>query len=83
MLRAIFFLDCDFCHQPHSDIRSVADTDGIRGFIPGELEESAFNDGWCLCLIEDTGQYNIMCGSCHAEQSMDTDYDCGDENIEF
>ena len=72
MLRAIFFLDCDFCHESYSRLLSVTDSDETDwNYINGDLEESAFDDGWCHCLMEDTGEYKLMCGGCHAEVSFE------------
>jgi hypothetical protein len=71
MLRAIVFVDCDFCHESHSDIRSITGRDDSTwNILSGDLEHSALADGWCHCLIEGTGEYKIMCNSCQAEHSL-------------
>jgi len=67
MLRAIFFLDCDYCHEPYSESYAVNVASGVGMGTPGHLEEEAYEHGWCLCLQEDTGQYLHMCGGCHAD----------------
>lgn len=72
MLRSIHFLDCDFCHESHSDIRSMYGSDDTnRCSIEATLAESALYDGWCLSLIEETGDYLLMCHDCHARQSFE------------
>jgi hypothetical protein len=72
MLRAIFFLDCDFCHESHSCVRSMTDRDHATwSYVRADLEESAFDDGWCHSLMEDTGQYLLMCHACHADLSFE------------
>lgn len=72
MLRAIFFIDCDYCHESHGDMRSMTDRDETDWhYVEADLSESAFYDGWCLCLEEDTGKYQLMCNSCHAERSLE------------
>ena len=84
MLRAIYFLDCDFCHESHPDIRSMTDRDDTDWiYIRGDLEESALTDGWCHCLMEDTGEYKLMCHGCHAELSVYTPSDAGPDDPEF
>ncbi len=84
MLRAIYFLDCDFCHESHSDIRSMTDRDDINWrFVEGDLLESAFADGWCHCLIEDTGMYKLMCCACHADRCIQAECDGNSEDSDF
>lgn len=69
MLRAIFFLDCDFCHESHSSLLSLTDSDEANlDNIKGSLEESAYHNGWCHCLEEDTGEYRLICGGCDFER---------------
>ena len=84
MLRAIFFLDCDFCHESHSDIRSMTDRDDTTwSFVEGDLLESAFGNGWSHCLMEDTGEYKLMCGSCHCALTFKMHRDDVTDDIEF
>jgi hypothetical protein len=62
----------------------MTDTDQTNwSYIRGDLEESAFDDGWCHCLIDDTGEYKIMCGACHSEQSLTAEQVADYEDIEF
>jgi hypothetical protein len=79
MLRAIFFLDCDYCHDAHSriDLRSDIDSRHTWSEFSAEFEESAFDDGWCHCLEEDTGKYLLMCGACLADRSFEIEQNAG------
>lgn len=69
MLRAIFFLDCDFCHQAHSKIDMVAPASAYSfedaSFdARAPIEDAALGDGWSPYLQEDTGEYLLMCCDC-------------------
>lgn len=86
MLRAIFFLDCDFCHQAHSKPEIVEYVDTYMGFHGWAfLEESALGDGWCQALMEDTGEYRIMCNDCQFEldQEQKRQAHAEDDDIDF
>ena len=88
MLRAIVFVDCDYCHQSYSKIESVSaecvDYRTDWSHVAGDLQESALGDGWILCLHEDTGTYGLMCCACeegltleqHLTNSGDDDFEC-------
>ncbi len=72
MLRGIFFLDCDYCKETYSSLRSIAG-DQVWSYIDQELEECALEDGWCHCLDEDTNTYQLMCGGCIHELAQEAE----------
>jgi hypothetical protein len=73
MLRAIFFLECDYCHDSYSSIHSLKGiTDHAWCYVGANLMESAFDDGWLHCLEEDTGNYRLMCCDCEERLTFET-----------
>ena len=45
--------------------------------------EAALEDGWCHALLEDTGQYRIMCCNCQMELQQQSPKLTDDEDIDF
>ncbi|MGH2506531.1 MAG: hypothetical protein ACRDHZ_03810 [Ktedonobacteraceae bacterium] len=84
MRRAIFFVDCDYCHESYDRVEIVT-TNGNREweYTAAYLEEDALGDGWCHCLEEDTGEYRLMCNSCHASLSFDAAQHESAQDIDF
>jgi hypothetical protein len=72
MLRAIFYLECDYCRDSFSSIQLRTEINGLDWcHVEAGLEESAFEDGWCHCLNEDTGKYLLMCLDCEETLTLE------------
>lgn len=84
MLRAVIFLDCDFCHEAYWKPEIVEHIDTNSTFYGWPYyEEAALEDGWCHALMEDTGEYRIMCCDCQMELQQQRLPCSDDEDIAF
>lgn len=81
MLRAVIFIDCDFCHEAHWKPEVIDYLSSDSTFH--DCEEAALEDGWCHALMEDTGQYRIMCCNCQMELQQQRLPCPEDEDIAF
>lgn len=74
MLKVVFMLECDHCHEPLERLSVSLDHDCRVWEHEGyELEECAFEEGWTHCYGEDGRINGLICQCCQMTLGQPSD----------